>query len=822
MKTALIIHGHFYQPPRENPWTGIVEPEPSARPYHDWNERIHSECYRPNGFARVADSYGRVERIVNNYTNLSFNFGPTLFSWLEQHYPETMARILEADRESVRLRGGHGNAIAQAYNHIILPLANRRDQLTQVRWGLMDFRHRFGRDAESLWLPETACNDETLGLLIDEGLRYAILSPYQAERVRAIGGRDWQSVADGSVDTTVPYKYFHRDGSGRSLTIFFYDGPIARAIAFEGALASSQGLVDRFERAARGSAPLVNVATDGESYGHHFHFGDRCLAYALEVEAKARGLRVTNYGEFLDQYPPALEVEIKKGPDGEGTAWSCAHGVGRWRRDCGCQTGAQEGWNQAWRAPLRLALDYLRDEAARHFEAMGGPLFRDPWATRDAYIELIVDRQRSREEFLRHHTGRNLKPAEVVRALTLLESQRNAMLMYTSCGWFFADISGIETLQVMKYAARVIDQMDELGLPSPGEHFLEILAEAKSNILKLGTGADVYRRFVETCRVSPARVSAHLAISSLVDEDKAAGETAGYIYRWEDFQKQRHGRITLATGHLALEATSTTRQSDYSLAAMHFGDVDFYCVLQPFPGQHRFTAATDTLWRHFRTGSLPAILRLAEEEFGPDEYGLEHLLPGGRQRVSEIIFGKMVERFSEQYEFLYEENRRNIEMLLEAGFELPRELRAAAEFTLGRKLEEEIRQQQSQDAAAYERALEIAGEVARHGYRIDRSAVRHLFEDMIVRTARLAVADPTPEHFQSTLTLIELTKKLGLDTSLEQAQEVVYQALQNGTPLSEEMKELAGVLGLSPNLLQQTQLSITNDMSTSTAEAALR
>ncbi|PWT90963.1 MAG: glycoside hydrolase, partial [Blastocatellia bacterium] len=323
--SALIIHGHFYQPPRENPWTGEVEREPSAVPYHDWNERIHSESYGPNAFARITGDVA--DYVVNNYTNISFNFGPTLLSWLEKAQPRTYQRILDADRESAVERDGHGNAIAQAYGHAILPLSNDRDRLTQIVWGIEDFRHRFKREPESLWLPEAACNDATLGTLIDFGLRYVILAPEQAKNVRAPGGQ-WKHVG-ASVDTTRPYRYSHPDGSGRSLAIFFYNGPLARAIAFERVLTSSRELVDRFEAAAK-QGPLVNIATDGETYGHHFKFGDLCLAHALEVEAKQAGFWITNYGEFLDRNSPDWQVEIENGPKGEGSSWSCAHGVGRW------------------------------------------------------------------------------------------------------------------------------------------------------------------------------------------------------------------------------------------------------------------------------------------------------------------------------------------------------------------------------------------------------------------------------------------------------------------------------------------------------------
>jgi alpha-amylase/alpha-mannosidase (GH57 family) len=502
--TALIVHGHFYQPPRENPWTGMVEREFGADPYHDWNERIHAECYAPNAQAQILGAHATVERRVNNYEKISFNFGPTLLSWLELHYPETYSRILEADLVSRKARDGHGNAIAQAYGHAILPLASDRDRLTQVVWGISDFRHRFRREPESLWLPETACDNRTLDLLIEQQLRFVILAPTQAARIRAAGG-EWKAIDNGSIDTTNAYRYFHQDGSGRSIAIFFYDGPTARAIAFEKALVSSAALVAVFKRAAA-RVSLVNVATDGETYGHHFKFGDLCLAHTLEIEAPDEGFVITNYGQYLDQHPAELQVQIDEGPDGKGTSWSCAHGVGRWFRDCGCSTGGEQGWTQAWRGPLRAALNFVGDAAARHFETFGSDVFVHPWAARNASIELILDPQRSREEFLHRQAGRQLSATERVRALTLLEMQRNALLMFTSCGWFFSEISGIETIQVMKYAARVIELLDDLGAPSPRAEFLEMLAEAGSNLKDKGTGADVYLRYAEPPSVTAKQI----------------------------------------------------------------------------------------------------------------------------------------------------------------------------------------------------------------------------------------------------------------------------------------------------------------------------
>jgi alpha-amylase/alpha-mannosidase (GH57 family) len=482
--TALIIHGHFYQPPRENPWTGEVEEEPSAAPYHDWNERVHAESYAPNAS-------------VNNYARISFNFGPTLLSWLERHHPDTYQHVIAADRESAAQRGGHGNAIAQAYGHAILPLCNERDRLTQVVWGVADFRFRFGREPEALWLPETAANDATLALLIDQGLRYVILAPEQARRVFSSSG--WLDVSGGKVDTTRPYRFEHPDGSGRSIAVFFYNGPLARAIAFEKALTSSRGLVELFLRVGQ-RGDLVNVATDGETYGHHFKFGDLGLAHALGVEARQAGFWITNYGEYLDRHTPEVAVEIENGPEGEGSSWSCVHGVGRWARDCGCHTGGEADWNQAWRDPLRTALNFLRDDAAVKFEST--ELLRDPWAARNDYISVLLDGERAHEEFLARHAVSS-DESQRRRVFQLLEMQRSALLMFTSCGWFFSDLAGIETIQVLRYAARVLDLQKQLGFDVPRKEFLELLANAKSNLAERGNGAEIFLRFAEPRSVNP-------------------------------------------------------------------------------------------------------------------------------------------------------------------------------------------------------------------------------------------------------------------------------------------------------------------------------
>jgi alpha-amylase/alpha-mannosidase (GH57 family) len=800
MPTRIVIHGHFYQPPRENPWTNIIDDEPSAAPYPNWNERIHHECYRSNAFARIVDGSGRVVRILNNYAKISFNFGPTLISWIERHHPRTYARILAADRESAAARGGHGNAIAQAYNHSILPLCNERDLLTQVRWGIADFASRFGRMPESLWLPETACNDRTLGALIEHGMKYVILAPSQAARVRKMGEESWKSVSGGAVDPGVPYRYLHKDGSGRSIALFFYDGAIARSIAFEGALASSEVLLERFLRARGGEGRLVHAATDGESYGHHGAHGDRTLNYALATLAPSRGIEVTNYGEFLEQHAPAMEAEIETGPGGKGTSWSCAHGIGRWQRDCGCSTGAQPGWNQAWRTPLRKALDLLRDAATTPFED-AGDLFADPWAARDAYIELLLDGRRDKDEWLRRFTRRRLSDRDKVKALTLLEMQTAALHMYTSCGFFFADISGIETIQIMKYAGRVLDHMEELDMDAPREAFLEILAEARSNLPEMGHGADVYRKFVEPLRVSPRRVAAHIAMSYLAGDGQHEGEAAGYRFLREEVRRQQHERLTLVTARLSLSAIATDRSYDCAVAAIHYGGTGFYCVVASYPGTPLFRASVERLSAALGTVSLPALFRIAWQELGSDEYGLSHLLPEGRAKVFEMVMGDVIHRLSDQYARIYEENQPVIAMLEDLGFALPVALRAAAELTLGRRFEEEVRgAHRSGDPDAYREAIAIADEVIRRGYRIDRASANQSFAEMIAEAVGAAVADPSAEHLGSVEALFSLTRKLRVEPALDAVQELVYDAVRTQPALRAELAPLGTWLWLSPEI----------------------
>ncbi len=529
-KKFFTLHAHFYQPPRENPWTGKLDPQPSAWPFHDWNSRIARECYLPNACARINDNSGRVLELANNYLHLNFNFGPTLFSWLEKNYPFYYDKVIQAARAS-REKTGHSNAIAQAYNHLIMPLASFQDQLTQALWGIKDFEHRFGFKPEAMWLPETAASDDTLRLMLDLGMKYVILSPYQADKIKAHAAEDWEDASLGNFDTTRPYAWHDKapDGSsirGRSLPVFFYAGPLSKAAAFDGLTNNSAAFADRVEacyRHGHHGPQLVSMAVDGETFGHHHKFGDMTLAHAFLHELKNRGIETVNYAQYLERHAPADEVLIKAGPDGEGTAWSCAHGVRRWKGGCDC--GGEGSFSLNWRLPLRAALNSLRDAAADVYTAEGSKLFSAPWEARNAYAELFLARSPGAEEaFFSRFASRPLDKEERARALELLEMQRHAMLMFTSCGWFFADISRIETLQNLRYAARAAETMISLGYENAARTFLAMLEMAQSNYPEAENGLKLYQKLLAENALARQKAAALLIAEAMLGaEQNCAG-----------------------------------------------------------------------------------------------------------------------------------------------------------------------------------------------------------------------------------------------------------------------------------------------------------
>jgi alpha-amylase/alpha-mannosidase (GH57 family) len=494
---ALCVHGHFYQPPRENPWTGEIDPQESAAPFHDWNERILAESYGPN--ADPGARPGGRGRYPSNYARISFDFGPTLLSWLERKAPEVYGAILEADRASRARFSAHGSAMALAYNHMILPLADPRDRRTQVIWGIRDFEHRFHRSPEGMWLPETAADTETLEDLARFSIRFTVLSPHQALRHRKKGEKSW---SDSPIDPRRPYEVAL--SGGQRLAIFFYDGPASHSIAFGGLAAGGESLARNLQEILSGALTpsLASVATDGETFGHHFHDGERILAEALDEVERAGAPRLTNFAEYLAAHPPDHEVEIR-----EKSAWSCVHGLGRWSSDCGCQTGEHPDWNQAWRFPLRAALDWLRDRLAETFEEKGSALFTDPWGARDDAVEIWLETGPiARRRFLERHVRRPLNGDEEALAFDLLDMQRNAMFMFTSCGWFFDDVGGLEGRQVLLYAGRAVELARRVGVSGLEAELLPRLEAARSNIAERGDARTLYEQFVGSAASSSPAV----------------------------------------------------------------------------------------------------------------------------------------------------------------------------------------------------------------------------------------------------------------------------------------------------------------------------
>ena len=681
------IHGHFYQPPRENPWLEAVETQDSAFPYHDWNERITTECYEPNATARILDDVDRIRAIVNNYASISFNFGPTLLSWLQTAAPDTYSAILEADRAS-RERLGHGNAIAQTYNHIILPLANARDRRTQVHWGLRDFEHRFGRKPEGMWLAETAVDVASLEALAAEGIAYTILEPHQAR---------WNG---GPIDPTQPY--LCRLPSGRSMAIVFYDGPISRAVAFERLLARGENLAHRLAGAfsdSRSHPQLVNIATDGETYGHHHRFGEMALAYALQYMEDHGLAEITNYAAHLAKHPPVHEVEIV-----ERTSWSCAHGVERWRSDCGCNTGAGHGWNQQWRAPLRMALDWLRDEVAVIFEQRGGELLRDPWAARDDYIDVILDRSESSlGQFLSRHANGG---ADTRTILELMEMQRNAMLMYTSCGWFFNDVSGIETVQVLHYAGRVIQLAERIAGTSIEPRFLDLLTPAVSNLPERGNARQIYEREVIPARLELWRVAAHYAVLSLFESSDDESRVYCYEVNRRELEIHKAGRARMAIGAIEVCSTITHESQSFEFAVLHLGETELtggvrLADAMPSPERRRraaergpsdFPSVRAQLAEAMEPGEIPHVIRLLDQHFGETPISIRSLFRDEQRRMLHELLNNTLEEAESTFRQLHERYDPLVRFHNRLGIPVPKVLRTAAEFDLNlqiRRLVEE-------------------------------------------------------------------------------------------------------------------------------------
>lgn len=624
----ICIHGHFYQPPRENAWLEVIEWQESAHPYHDWNERISAECYAPNSASRILDENSVIKKITNNYSRISFNFGPTLLSWMEENDPETYQAVLTADKESSKLFGGHGSAIAQVYNHMIMPLANRKDKETQIIWGIRDFEYRFGRKPEGMWLAETAVDNETLELLAENGIKFTILAPHQASMFRK-KGEEWIKLNGAEINTRRVYEC--PLSSGKSIALFFYDGSISQAVAFNGLLNNGQHFAEKLISAfADGTDPqLVHIATDGETYGHHHKHGDMALAYCLDYIEQKPDVRLSNYGQFLELFPPQYEVQIT-----ENTSWSCIHGIERWRDNCGCNSGKPD-FNQLWRKPLREALDWLRNTLSELYENHASAIVADPWKARNDYISVILKRSDdSVKKFLREHAVKNAEPSRLLR---LMEMQRNAMLMYTSCGWFFDEISGIETTQILQYACRAIQLTNQLTQKDLEQEFINLLSRAPSNIPQFKNGAEVYKQLVLPSKVSLQRVGMHYAVASLFEDDPENFPVFNYTTSNEFFLRKEAGEQRLVLGITRVRSNVTWSEKRFSFAALYIGKHNMIGAISLDMSAEDFTSMQVRVVKAFEESRLADVVGLFQTYFGQEYYTIWHLFKDEKRKVLDQI-----------------------------------------------------------------------------------------------------------------------------------------------------------------------------------------
>ncbi len=798
MGVAVCIHGHFYQPPRENPYLGAIERQPGAAPFHDWNERILHECYRPNAFARILNDQGEVIDIVNNFAYISFNIGPTLMSWLEQHDPETYQRILEADRQSCDRLEGHGNGIAQVYNHIILPLANERDKRTQVRWGKADFKARFGRDPEGIWLAETAVDYPTLEVLADEGFKFTILAPSQAQRCRAMVSDhapdpNWQEVGGGQIDPTRPYRCYlsgiNPDGSRRHIDLFFYDGPISRDMGFNDVLGSSHHFAGRIGQAVRGDHrpnQLISVATDGETFGHHRSGAEKTLAYAVTQAFPQQGWTVSNYAHYLHCHPPTWEVILKP-----VTAWSCAHGVDRWQDDCGCGGGGE--WHQRWRRPLRDTLDWLRDQLASLFEELGRQYFNDPWTTRDNYVHVIHQRSDAViDNFFAAHQCHSLSASDRVDALRLLDMQHHALLMYTSCGWFFEELSRPEGTQILRYAARAIQLAGEVAGVELESEFVRRLGTAPSNVRAFQDGAEIYRQLVGPSQVGLEQVAAHYAMSSLFTTYRPEQRLYAYTIHQQDYQLQRMGPLSLAVGQIQITSEVIRDRTDVCFAVLHLGGWDFHCCVTPFRQRLTYKRAKDAAFAALAQASAAQTIVAINKAFGDHTYSLQNLFAEERHRIMGLLSRETLQRLDQLYSQVYRDNYGLLRAFHRDGIAAPQELQVAAEVAIGHRALEGLRslEQETSDpevspvqrGGIYLGELEaIAHEASQFNCQLSLPAARGILEPLIRRSLWQVLQQPHPDTLIADVDwlcrLIHLSDRLGLDLSMNRAQELYWQHL---------------------------------------------
>jgi alpha-amylase/alpha-mannosidase (GH57 family) len=679
-KKYICIHGHFYQPPRENAWLEVIEPQESAAPFHDWNERINFECYATNAVARILDNNQKIVRILNNYSRMSFNFGATLLSWMEKEDPETYKLIQKADKESQKRHNGHGSAVAQVHSHLILPLANHNDKVTQVYWGLRDFEHRFGRKPEGMWLAETAANTESLEVLAEHGVKYTILAPRQAKAFRHLNDHHWTNVVNENIDTRRPY--LCRLPSGKSIALFFYNGNVSQAVAFEGLLNSGKAFANRIMGAFDHHSyepQLVHLATDGESYGHHHRMGEMALADCLNHIDENNDIHLTNYGEYLEMFPPQYEAQIH-----ENSSWSCVHGIERWRSNCGCNAGGGYGrWQQEWRGPLRYALNWLRDQLIPVYEELASQYVTDPWVVRNEYIDVLLDRSEENIEiFIAKHAKKELKERDRVHLFRLLEMQRNTILMYSSCGWFFDEISGLETGQILQYACRAVHYAKQVADLDLEEEFTFRLSQAPSNLPEYGNGGGVYEKNVKPAHVNLMRVGMHYAASSLFEEYPERLEFFNYIATSEFFDRVESGNQILAVGRTVVRSKITHSEKHFSFAVLYLGQLNIIGNISLNMDKAVFDEMCEKVKTSFQQVDLAGIIGAFQQYFGPDKFTIWQLFKEEKQRIINAITEKRLERVEVSFRKIYKDNHQLMSGLLISGVAVPDAFKSAVQYVL--------------------------------------------------------------------------------------------------------------------------------------------
>ncbi|MDR1993480.1 MAG: DUF3536 domain-containing protein [Nitrososphaerota archaeon] len=775
-KHSICIHGHFYQPPRENPWLEDVEYQDSAQPYHDWNDRITAECYAPNAVSRVMDSEWRIIGLINNYSRISFNFGPTLLYWMVKHKPQVYQSILDADKESMTNFSGHGSAIAQIYNHMIMPLANRRDKETQVKWAICDFELRFGRFPEGMWLPETAVDIESLEVLAEHSINFTILSPHQASKIRKIGEENWLDVSNSKIDPRYPY--LCRLPSGKSITLFFFDKQAATDISFGHLLENGEAFANRLIDAltTKTNEPLIeSVASDGELYGHHHPHGDMTLAYCIYHIVSTETAKLTNYGEFLEKHPPLYEVQII-----ENTSWSCSHGVERWRNDCGDNMG-KAGWHQTWRKPLRAAMDWLRDTLIPHFEQDAAQYLTNPWSSRNDYITIVLNRSRENiEAFLTTHSKRLLTETEKRRVIKLLEMQRHTMLMYTSCGWFFDEISGIETVQVMMYAARVMQLADELFALNLEAKYIQILEDAPSNISEFGNGAKIYGLFVKPSVVDFAKISAQNTMRELFTETIVASGISKmadscFSIQMENVTTRDDGKFRLNLNRSTVFSSTTLDEQTFDCAAIWLGDHNVTCGVQSGLSTKQFFSLSEQLIEFFEKGQINEIIVALSKEFGQN-YSLKDLFRDDQRRILDYIVASGSKKAKELNDIIYHDNSALLRFMKEIRILPPKPLQLAAEVVLNMDIEQML-SAQTLDLEKLEKLIDDSKNLA-----VTFDSQLLSFQASKTITEEFNKLANTPQNLK-TLTniilLIQIIHKLPLQLELWQSQNIAYKIAQN-------------------------------------------